>query len=582
MRTTTPFRIASFRGMGGSGGGSSSHPSFVFDAIGNGSIAQGGTPTFTNATIRTITDQDLVVRQVLSGEVRFGGFRRVQNIVPTPENISAGGGWTISNSTVTSGATAPDGTATAFTLTATAASGQFFRSQASTSTGLLNSVWIRRRTGTGQITIVKPDAGTADDVTASVTTSWKRFSGSITGAQAGTNGFIGVLCAINGDAVDVWHPQQESVVGQSNQNPAEYVSVGVLSAPYQGANVDGVQYFPYLNGNTVASNVVTEVRGAAISSSILGGYLPEPAATDLLTARADARDMTTANWTLGATMTRARTSVGADGVANKATRLTGGAVAATNTILTTITAAASSRTYSVLIKRVTGTGAVSICQDGTTFTDISSLINSSTYTLVQLNANQLNAQLGIKISVLNDAIDADWNQFSAGDLTGLINSRIPDTITTRNADVLTYATTGWLNAAAGTLYAEWFQPSVAGTYLIASLDDSTLNNRIQNYSGGGTSANTIVQVASVTQASLANASLTSLAVAKSIQMWQLNDFAGFANNVTMGTDAAGTIPTVTQLDIGHQTGITQLGHYVRKIAYYPARLPNAVAQSLTV
>jgi hypothetical protein len=166
--------------------------------------------------------------------------------------------------------------------------------------------------------------------------------------------------------------------------------------------------------------------GSFIDGGNKGGFLPEPAATDLLTARADARDMTTANWTLGATMTRARTSVGADGVANKATRLTGGAVTATNIITTTITAAASSRTYSVLIKRITGTGPVRITQDNfATSTDISSLINSSTYTLVQINQSQLNAQLGIKVDTNGDAIDADWNQFSAGDLTGagIINSR---------------------------------------------------------------------------------------------------------------------------------------------------------------
>jgi hypothetical protein len=37
----------------------------------------------------------------------------------------------------------------------------------------------------------------------------------------------------------------EDVTGQSNQNPSEYVSCGVLAAPYYGAGVDGVQYFNY-------------------------------------------------------------------------------------------------------------------------------------------------------------------------------------------------------------------------------------------------------------------------------------------------------------------------------------------------
>ena len=58
---------------------------------------------------------------------------------------------------------------------------------------------------------------------------------------------------------------------------ARYVSVGVLSSPYHGANVDGIKYFATENGNSVVGNVVTEGTGAAIT----GGYLlMEPAATN--------------------------------------------------------------------------------------------------------------------------------------------------------------------------------------------------------------------------------------------------------------------------------------------------------------
>ena len=100
----------------------------------------------------------------------------------------------------------------------------------------------------------------------------------------GANGFnIGQRGNLNSTDLDilVWHPQVEDVTGQSNTNPSEYVSVGVLSAPYHGANVDGVKYFSQQNGNTVASNVVTEAVGAAIDSSTLLGYLAEGARTNL-------------------------------------------------------------------------------------------------------------------------------------------------------------------------------------------------------------------------------------------------------------------------------------------------------------
>ena len=196
------------------------------------------------------------------------------------------------------------------------------------------------------------------------------------------------------------------------------------------------------------ANVVVEAVGAAIADSTLKGYLPEGARAQIL-ATANIRDMTTAGWTLGATMTRARTSVGADGAANSATRLTGGAVAATNTCYTTITAAASSRTYSALVKRVTGTGPVRIVQTGTE-TDISSLINSSTYTLVELNASVLNVAVGFKIDTNLDAIDVDFNQFEAG---AFASSRMAS-VGAREADVLTYPTSGNVSGTAGTCYAE--------------------------------------------------------------------------------------------------------------------------------
>ena len=72
--------------------------------------------------------------------------------------------------------------------------------------------------------------------------------------------------------------QLENATGRTDTTtPSEYVSVGVLSSPYHGANVDGIKYFATENGNSVVSNVVTEGTGAAIT----GGYLlMEPAATN--------------------------------------------------------------------------------------------------------------------------------------------------------------------------------------------------------------------------------------------------------------------------------------------------------------
>jgi hypothetical protein len=300
--------------------------------------------------------------------------------------------------------------------------------------GTLVAIW--SSDGTSTITVNSSVAtGFADGSTnwvrvtlaaATGTTTFYTSSDGATWTQLGTTTVSG--------ATSLFDNAQQVDIGARDSGTADNFNGRIYRAQiYNGINGTLVADFnptrttkgsTSFSASTGETWTINGTAGAFIDGGNKGGFLPEPAATDLLTARADARDMTTANWTLGATMTRARTSVGADGVANKATRLTGGAVAATNTITTTITAAASSRTYSVLIKRVTGTGPVRITQDNfATSTDISSLINSSTYTLVQIVQSQLNAQLGIKVDTNLDAIDADWNQFSAGDLANFLSLR---------------------------------------------------------------------------------------------------------------------------------------------------------------
>jgi hypothetical protein len=223
--------------------------------------------------------------------------------------------------------------------------------------------------------------------------------------------------------------------------------------------VDGVKYFATTNGNTVASNVVTEATGSPISAATLKGYLAEGAGTQLVTPTASIRDMTNAAWVKGATMTAALTGTGIDGVTNSCSRLTGGAVSATNTAFQTLVAAATSRTYSCFIKRVTGTGVINITQNGgSTYTDITSQINSSTFTKVSLNASVLNAAFGIQIVTSGDVILVDFNQFEAGTFA---TSPMASAGAARNADVLTYPSAGNISGTVGSAYCE----AVPGTFV---------------------------------------------------------------------------------------------------------------------
>jgi len=476
-----------------------------------------GTPTFTRATVAYQTDFENKYNVVLSGEARFQGARRVRNLVV--ENM-AGAGWVDSHSgtglasTVTAGSVDPLGGTTAFRITASlnggTAAGDISCLAASftppaSGTGS-RSIWLKNNGGTTSILLKVAAGGGTDLVT--IDNTWRRYSPIPVANAAGSNQLVvGARGTVNNGAVIdllAWHPQYEDITGQANQNPSEYVSVGVLSAPFQGAGVDGVQYFTTLNGNTVASNVVTEATGAVIKTGAAGvvaqapvdaggpfGYYAESAATEIITT-ADIRDMTTANWTLGATMTRARTSVGADGAANSATRLTGGAVAGTNTITFLVTAAASSRTYSCLMKRVTGAGTVLLTQLAATL-DITAQLVAGQWVRVQFNSSQLNATIGVQINTNGDAVDVDFNSFEAG---AFATSRMASAGAARNADVLTYPFAGNALGTAGTCYGElsteWataapssiaVSPDTVSAFLYVA--NAVPATQIQNFDGTG-------------------------------------------------------------------------------------------------
>lgn len=808
-----------FIGEGGDG-----QPTFLADFIANGGIgpSRGSSPTYTRATTATITDHDLIVRNCLSGEARFGGFRRVQNLLSATEAL-AGAPWVVSGSgAVTSGFSDPDGGSTAFRIVTSTTAINSGINQATTNPGgtRTDSVWLRGEVGGEQVQF--GDSSVRNTVT--LTTSWRRYSGS----SAFSSGFTVIYSNNLAQTWYVWHPQLENVTGQTNQNPAKYVSVGVLSAPFHGANVDGVKYFPYLNGNTVASNVVTEATGPHITGNSNIGALPgvsgsyfstpdsaaasitgdidirvkvalndwTPAATSTLLGKYDAAgnqqsyllqvlaagtlifytsssgtastsaissvatgladgstkwvratrasasgqvifylsddgvtwnqlgtpqtntagaifdgtalvtigafnnagtgnpaagrvyraqiysgidgtlavDFNPNSWTSGTTWASATTETwtingtaavipvslggylaeaaatnlclqsnaftttwvtfgtpdatqnvtGPDGIANSAWTLTDNDPAAYEGIQQAWTIANDSltHTFAIYVKKTSGgtsstfgynvdlsggtpvnltprintdlgtflggTGTNSVIEDAGQYWRVSSAAaNNATgnVTLTILISPALSAYNTFGDTVAATGSQVIWGaQLIKANTLGLINSYIPTTTAsvTRNADSLIYSTTGWLNAAAGTLYVEWFNSSNnASSGAIAGLSDGTANNIVRIYrSSTGTAAFADVVAASITQSNLSATSLSLGAVAKAVSIYQANDFAAFANNTSLGTDVSGTVPTVTQLEVGMLAG-AQTRHYIRKVAYNPVRMQSVKAQRLT-
>ena len=295
-----------------------------------------GSPTFTRATTGTVQDNEGILRTAIAGEARFTGARRVRNLLPSTEGaFDAGSGWTLLNGAITTGVEDPNGGSTAYTLTQSGApSCELYPTTPFVNSSTISSVWIRRRTGTGTIRLYGGDYIT--NITSQVTSEWNRVTSNA--SESATVGFD-LRTFDSGDAIDFWHPQAEDITGRTDQTtPSEYVSVGVLSAPYHGAGVDGVKYFD------------TDLSGNPIAASTLKGYLAEPAATNLcLQSNTFKTTWTDSTGVLPA----AADVIGPDGTISAWT-MTDNSAGAIEYITQNITLTAAAYTFSAFVKKTSG------------------------------------------------------------------------------------------------------------------------------------------------------------------------------------------------------------------------------------
>jgi hypothetical protein len=322
--------------------------------------------------------------------------------------------------------------------------------------------------------------------------------------------------------IEIWHPQLEDVTGQANQNPSEYVSTNVkTSAPYHGANVDGVKYFTTYNGNTVASNVVTEATGASIPDATLHGYVAEGARTNL------ALYSNQLNAWVGGSSVTADTATSPDGSLTADTLTANGSPDSGLRLGSTGQAINTSHTLSVYAKynssgrwlylrniaiETSDKNAIAWfdLQNGVVGTKRGDVTNS-TITAIGNGWYRLTLTGVTTATIANNTIDiktsnADnvltttngqslylWGaQLEAGSFA---SSYIPTTTAsvTRNADVETYPTTGNFLDAQGSAYAEVISSSwanataqIIGDGTESPLKLSSANSGVQAFDGTNT------------------------------------------------------------------------------------------------
>lgn len=490
-----------------------------------------GLPTFTRATTAVVVDQDGVQRTVLSGEARFTGARRVQNTVGVnSENNTVATLLTSANATVA---------ATTVSLNSANASYWYIGSNKSFAVGATVVTRVVLISPTNITVCVRAAGAAAALVGANTTVNVNLVAGipavvSVSGTVQTSAQIVGVgienraaVGATNTGTFTITATQWqiEDTTSQTNQNPAEYVSNGVLAAPYHGAGVDGVQYFEYLNGNTVSSNVVTAGFGAPIADATLKGYVREPTVTNSFLNS-------------GAPVTQTISL----GVGTFTTWLTGTGSVTTSAGTATATGygAATSAAPNTIVVTVAGTVVFTVA--GTvTFTQVEN------------------------------------NPFSTSPIA------TAGTAVTRNTDVLTYSSTGNALASIGTMYAETFPINVANLLGIVSVDAGSTTNMAAMFINTNAALRQQVLSGGVTQADIQVSTLTVNAINKCAAYWNTNAFNAVAKGVLGTAVTTGTPPaSVTEIRIGaYGDGTLPMAGNIRNVRIWQTQLPNSVLQAIT-
>jgi hypothetical protein len=275
-------------------------------------------PSFTRADatpLATFRDWEGVQRTVPSGCARFEGARMVRNLLALTESLTTAATWTKINGgagsapVVTAGFTDPDGGSTAFRLQASSggvAGADYSVLRQTISAAVANgrrSIYIKSNTASSQNVYF----GIADGTSViTATTSWQRLSNLKAVSSALFD--IGAYNQGSGDAnttVDVliWHPQLEDVTGQADQSASEYVSVGVLSSPWHGAGVDGVEFFNTDRDGALLPSAYT--YDAVSLNGVAGTYVSTP--DSVANSDTGSKDMRfklfNSNWATGGVLT---------------------------------------------------------------------------------------------------------------------------------------------------------------------------------------------------------------------------------------------------------------------------------------
>lgn len=204
-------------------------------------------------------------------------------------------------------------------------------------------------------------------------------------------------------------------------------------------------------------------------------------------------------------------------------------------------------------------------------------------------AGNFSARVGIGTSsTATGSVSLKYPQLEAGSFA---TSYIPTTsaTVTRAADVASITGTNfsdWLNPAEGTFLIQLVPkglPSSSARYLEASIAGAAIRTPLLYATSAGLAVATVMN-AGVTQATLSHSGAFAIGSRlKHAAAYKTDDFASVANGGAPQTDASGTIGQPDRLTIGWATSspLDMFNGWIERLTYYPARLSNALLQTLS-
>lgn len=142
----------------------------------------------------------------------------------------------------------------------------------------------------------------------------------------------------------------------------------------------------------------------------------------------------------------------------------------------------------------------------------------------------------------------------------------------------------WFSATAGTVMAEFQREGIAtgGLPRVVSFSDGTTGNLVELLWSSSNEQYSIT-TASASQATM-NLGNGGTALNRVAAAWAVNDAMACLNGALGTPDTSVTLPTVDRLHIGNRSDLTaarQMSGYIRRIRYWPTRLPDATLRRLT-